>query len=118
MFNQQEDRLTNVTIWQRLDFKTVQQRLNRITDQLEKARSQPPQREAVDYIHPEAQAKLREFMEENQLTESQAIARIVNAFFSDTPRALSNAPSAPDELLERIAALEQQLAELARMLLP
>jgi hypothetical protein len=113
MFSKEDDRLTNITIWQRLDFQKVQQRLNRITDRLEGVLSKASQMEAADFIAPEDQAKLRQFMEVNQLTESQAIALIVNAFFSDTPQALSNTPSSPDNSLERIAALEQRLADIS-----
>jgi len=113
MFSKEEDRLTNITIWQSLDFQKVQQRLNRITDRLEGVLSKSSPKEATDLINPEDQAKLREFMELNQLTESQAIAMIVNAFFRDKPQALSNTPSSPDETLERIAALEQRLADIS-----
>lgn len=85
MLSNHDDKLTNATIWQNLDFKKVQQRLNRITDQLEKGLSISSRVETADLINPEDRAKLREFMEENQLTESQAIAKIVNAFFRETP---------------------------------
>jgi L-arabinose isomerase len=73
---------TEAAIWQSLDFKKVKQRLNQITDQLEKVRSKPFEIEAGELINPEDYAKLREFMEQNNLTESQAIAMIINAFFN------------------------------------
>jgi L-arabinose isomerase len=73
---------TEAAIWQSLDFKKVKQRLNQITDQLEKVRSKPFEIEVGELINPEDYAKLREFMEQNNLTESQAIAMIINAFFN------------------------------------
>ncbi len=73
---------TEAAIWQSLDFKKVKQRLNQITDQLEKVRSKPFEIEAGELINPDDYAKLREFMEQNNLTESQAIAMIINAFFN------------------------------------
>ena len=112
MFSKEDDRLTKITIWQRLDFNTVQQRLKRITEQLDSVLSQSYPIERADCINPQDYVKLREFMEANQLTESQAIAMIVNAFFRDTSEALSNPSSSPDELIKRIVALEQQVAEL------
>jgi L-arabinose isomerase len=82
MFRREDDKLTNTTIWQDVDFKKVKQRLNRITNQLEGVLAKSYKIQAVDLIDPEDYAKLREFMEVNELTESQAIATIVHAFFS------------------------------------
>jgi hypothetical protein len=48
-------------------------------------------------------------MKQSNLTESRAIAAIINAFFGGTPEELSRIPVTP----ERIEAVEQQLAELA-----
>ena len=81
MSSTKEAKVTNATIWQNLDFKKVKQRLNRITDQLEQVLSQSSPIEAIDLLDPEDQIKLKEFMEANNLTESQAIAIIVHAFF-------------------------------------
>jgi L-arabinose isomerase len=81
MSTTKEAKSTNPTIWQNLDFKKVKQRLNRITDQLEQALSQSSPIEAIDLLDSEDQIKLKEFMEANNLTESQAIAVIVHAFF-------------------------------------
>ena|SRR5919199_1229341 len=117
MFSRDNHSFSQTTIWQNLDFKKVQQRLNRITAQLEGVLSKSSQIEAAEFIDPENRAKLREFMEVNQLTESQAIAMIVSAFFSDTRQPLSSTPSSPDEILERLAVLEQQIAELEGKLL-
>lgn len=85
MFRREDDKLTNTTIWQDVDFKKVKQRLNRITNQLEGVLAKSYKIQAIDLIDPEDYAKLREFMEVNELTESQAIATIVHAFFSDRP---------------------------------
>ncbi len=82
MPRREDNNFTDADIWQSLDFKKVKQRLNNITDQLEKVRYKPFEIEAGELINPEDYAKLREFMEQNNLTESQAIAMIVNAFFN------------------------------------
>lgn len=63
----------------------------------------------VGYIDPDDHKKLQDFMKQSNLTESRAIAAIVNAFFGGTPEELSRTPVAP----ERIEAIEQQLAELS-----
>lgn len=114
MFNQENENFTNTTVWQNLDFKTVKQRLNLITDQLESALVKSCTLEKTNYIYPEDQAKLLKFMEVNDLSEAQAIALIINAFFKDKPSTLINPPSLLNQTLERIAALEQQVAELAK----
>ena len=82
MFSTEDDKLTNTAIWQNLDFKKVKQRFDKITDKLERVRRNSSQIEARAFIDLEDHAKLREFMEHNELTESQAIAMIVNAFFN------------------------------------
>ena len=86
MFSTEDDKLTNTAIWQNLDFKKVKHRFDKITDKLEKVRRQSSPIEARTFIDPEDYAKLREFMEQNALTESQAIAMIVNAFFNSSAR--------------------------------
>jgi len=117
MFSRDNHSFSETTIWQNLDFKKVQQRLNRITAQLEGVLSKSSQIKAAEFIDSENRAKLREFMEVNQLTESQAIAMIVSAFLSNTRQPLSSTPSSPDEILQRLSVLEQQIAELEEKLL-
>lgn len=95
MSRREYEELTNTTIWQNLDFKKVKQRLNQITEQLEEVLPDTSQIEMASSIGPEDYAKLKEFMEANDLTELQAIATIVNAFFSDTPQASNNASTPP-----------------------
>ena len=85
MSSTKEAKVANTTIWQNLDFKTVKQRLNRITDQLEGALSESSPIEATDLLDPEDHLKLKEFMAANNLTESQAIAVIIHAFFDTKP---------------------------------
>ncbi len=98
MFSREDKKLTNSAIWLTLDFKKVKQRVNEITEQLEAVRGKPtPQIEAGEYIDPEDYAKLREFMKDNQLSESKAIAVILNAFFKGTAKPSSKPPNPLDE---------------------
>ncbi len=112
MSRKENNKLNNTAIWQTIDFKKVKHRLNRITNQIEGVLSESSPIKAPDELNPEDYAKLRQFMEANQLTEAQAIAMIVHTFFSDTQQPLSHVPSSPDEILNRIAVLEQQMAQL------
>lgn len=66
----------------------------------------------VSYISPEDHEQLQQFMKERNLTESRAIAAIINAYFGGTPEALSRTPSTPADVVERITAVEEQVAEL------
>lgn len=66
----------------------------------------------VSYISPEDHEKLQQFMKERNLTESRAIAAIINAYFGGTPEELSRTPSTPADVVERITAVEEQVAEL------
>jgi len=66
----------------------------------------------VGYITPDDHSRLQQFMKERNLTESKAIAAIINAFFGGTPSVLSRTLGTPIEP-ERIEAIEQQLAELS-----
>lgn len=92
--------LITITIWQSLDFKTVRQRLDGITKKLEEVQGKSiAEVEAGDYIDSEDYFKLRKFMQDNQLSESKAIAVILNAFFRSTAKASSNLPKPPDETL-------------------
>ena len=86
MSRTEDAKVTNATIWQNLDFKKVKHRLNRITDQIEGVLSQSSPIAATDLLDLEDQIKLKEFMEANNLTESQAIAVIVHAFFDTKPQ--------------------------------
>jgi hypothetical protein len=115
MFSREDDQFTKTNIWQNLDFKKVKQRLNRITNQLEEVVPKSSQVKATASIDPKDHAKLKEFMEANHLTESQAIATIVNAFFSNTPQTASNTPNLPEETLEQIAAIKQQMTQITEI---
>jgi hypothetical protein len=86
MSGTKEAKVANVTIWQNLDFKKVKQRLNRITDQLEGVLSESSPIEATALLEPDDYIKLKEFMAANNLTESQAIAVILHAFFDTKPQ--------------------------------
>ncbi len=100
MFSRENKDLTTITIWQSLDFRTVRQRLNGITRKLEEVQGKSiAELEAGDYIDPEDYFKLRKFMQDNQLSESKAIALILNAFFRGTAKASSNLPKPPNEKL-------------------
>jgi predicted DNA-binding protein (UPF0278 family) len=83
MSSRQDQKFTNPSILQNLDFKTVKQRLHKITDKIERVRRQSSQVEVSGFIHSEDYAKLLEFMEQNERTESQAIAKILSTFFSE-----------------------------------
>ncbi|NEP12017.1 MAG: hypothetical protein F6K14_17770 [Symploca sp. SIO2C1] len=68
----------------------------------------------VGYISSDNHAKLREFMEQHELTESKAIDLILSAYFG-TPSTLTlkGVPSGiPSDLLSRIEALEEDVAQL------
>ena len=100
MFSRENKDLTTITIWQSLDFRTVRQRLNGITRKLEEVQGKSiAELEAGDYIDPEDYFKLRKFMQDNQLSESKAIAVILNAFFRGIAQTSSNLPKSPDETL-------------------
>lgn len=67
----------------------------------------------VYYVSPENQAKLKEFMAQQRLTESKAIDIILGQFFGTAPTGtlestFSNTPG----VLERLATLERQMAEV------
>lgn len=66
----------------------------------------------VGYIAPDDYERLQSFMKERNLTESKAIAAIINAFFGGTPEELSRTLGTPLES-ERIEAIEKQLADLS-----
>lgn len=61
----------------------------------------------VSYVSPNNYAKLKEFVEQQGLTESKAIDAILSQFFVTASDATS---STAKEVVERVAALEQQMA--------
>lgn len=68
----------------------------------------------VGCVNPETHAKPKEFMQEKALTESKAINAIFSEFFGTVSSTLNGIPGRSlDEVRQRIAALEQQVAELA-----
>lgn len=67
----------------------------------------------VGYVTPENHAKLKEFMEQRQLSESKAIDVILGQFFGTAPASLlENTFGSTPEVLERLASVEARLAEL------
>jgi hypothetical protein len=63
----------------------------------------------VGYVSPENHTQLKEFVKQQGLTESKAIDVIFSQFFGTTSPLPS---STPQELSERVAVLEQQMAEI------
>ena len=63
----------------------------------------------VGYVSPENHTQLKEFIKQQGLTESKAIDVIFSQFFGTASPLLS---STPQELSERVAVLEQQMAEV------
>lgn len=65
----------------------------------------------VGYVSPENHAKLKEFMTYRDLTESKAINVVLSEFFGTATSTLSGIPGRTlDDVLERIAALEAEMA--------
>ena len=76
----------------------------------------------VGYVYPADHDRLRQFMAENRCTESKAIALILESYFSNTPvsvpvvratEAQSSTPIVTPDLVERLAIVEEKLAELS-----
>ncbi len=68
----------------------------------------------VGYIQPDTHAKLKEYMQANGLTESKALDVILGEYFGvSVPRV---APGNTPVGIERIEALEKQVAELGETL--
>jgi ABC-type molybdenum transport system ATPase subunit/photorepair protein PhrA len=66
----------------------------------------------VGYVSPANHAKLREFMEQEELSESKALDVILSAYFG-TPSTLKSVTlGIPSDIPDRVATLEQQIAEL------
>ena len=71
----------------------------------------------VGYVSLETHAMLKKFMNDNDLTESKAINAILSEFFGTVSNTLNSISGrAPDKVLQRIATLERQVAELANAL--
>jgi hypothetical protein len=67
----------------------------------------------VGYVSPENHVELQKFVEQQGLTESKAIDVIFSQFFSTASEANSGTKSSIlKEVLNRIAALEQQMVEV------
>jgi hypothetical protein len=68
----------------------------------------------VGYIQPENHAKLRQFMDEHDVTESKALDLILGEYFGvDVPRVtLGSTPDVDSKIDEAIAPLKQELEEI------
>jgi hypothetical protein len=68
----------------------------------------------VGYIQPETHAKLKQFMEEHNVSESKALDLILGEHFGvEVPRVtLSITPDIDSRIDEAIAPIRQELAEL------
>jgi hypothetical protein len=69
----------------------------------------------VGYLPPDYHQKLREYMEQESLTESAALVKIVKQFFDGSTG--TKAPSAAKEKDDVIAELRADIAELQRRLM-
>lgn len=66
----------------------------------------------VGYVSPENHTQLKKIVEQHGLTESKAIDVILSQFFGTaTDNRGSTISSTLKQVLERVAALEQQMAE-------
>jgi ATP-dependent RNA circularization protein (DNA/RNA ligase family) len=67
----------------------------------------------VGYIQPATHEKLKQYMEEEGLSESKALDVILGEYFGiDVPRVTLGSTSSSTLDSERLAALEKQMAEL------
>jgi hypothetical protein len=67
----------------------------------------------VAYIQPSTHEKLKRYMEEQGLSESKALDVILGEYFGvEVPRLTLGSTSSSTLDTERLAALEQQMAEL------
>lgn len=67
----------------------------------------------VGYIQPATHEKLKQYMEEQGLTESKALDVILGEYFGiDVPRITLGSTAGSTLDSERLAALEKQMAEL------
>jgi len=69
----------------------------------------------VGYLPPAYHQKLREYMEQESLTESAALVKIVKQFFDGSTR--TKAPSAAKEKDDALAELRADIAELKQRLM-
>jgi hypothetical protein len=68
----------------------------------------------VGYIQPQTHDKLKQYMEENNVSESKALDLILGEYFGvEVPRVtLSSTPDIDSKISEAIAPIRQELAEL------
>ncbi len=66
----------------------------------------------VGYVTPENHLKLREFMEQQGLSESKALDVILSAHFGTPSTLKSVTVGIPSDIPERVTTLELQIAEL------
>ncbi len=67
----------------------------------------------VGYVSPENHAQLKEFVEQQSLTESKAIDVILSQFFSAASEPKSSTQSSIlKQVLNRVTVLEQQMTEV------
>jgi hypothetical protein len=68
----------------------------------------------VGYIQPDAHAKLQQYMQENNLTESKALDLILGEYFGvDVPRVtLSSTPNIDSRIDEKLAPVLAELEEV------
>jgi hypothetical protein len=68
----------------------------------------------VGYIQPDTHAKLKQYMEEHNVSESKALDLILGEFFGvDVPRvALGSTPNIESRIDEKLAPVLAQLEEL------
>ncbi len=72
----------------------------------------------VGYIQPDTHAKLKEYMERNNVSESKALDLILGEYFDvDVPRVtLGSTPDIDSKINEAIAPIQNELAELRSLL--
>lgn len=66
----------------------------------------------VGYVSPETHAKLRDFMEQEGLSESKALDVILSAYFGTPSTLKSVTVGIPSDIPDRVTTLEQQMLEL------
>lgn len=68
----------------------------------------------VGYIQPDTHAKLKEYMERNNVSESKALDLILGEYFDvDVPRVtLGSTPDIDSKINEAIIPIQNELAEL------
>lgn len=71
----------------------------------------------VGYIQPDTHAKLKHYMEQNNVSESKALDLILGEYFGvDVPRVtVGSTPDVDSKINEAIAPLQRQIDELAEL---